>query len=172
MAYNKAFIANIMKQKRAGRSILSLSKEYGLSRATITKWLNDKRYTEDEEVNRYLNKIKQIEQEANDELLELVKSTQYSEITKNAMALLTPENLQHEFSQRGIAKLITLIGNSFDKTFAYEKLQLDKRRMDIHERELELKEQELKARMENPDAFAAIQIINDAPIKDSSYGAN
>jgi transposase len=172
MAYNKAFIANIMKLKREGRSTLSLSKEFGVSRGTLVKWLKDKRYTEDEEINRFLNRVKQIEQEANDELLELVKSTQYSEITKNAMALLTPDNLQKEFTDRGIAKLITLIGNSFDKTFAYERLQLDKRRMDIQERELELKEKELEARMENPDAFATVQIINDAPIKETTYGAN
>lgn len=161
MAYSKAFIADVLRKKRAGQSVLSLSKQYGISRATITKWSNDKVYSDDKEVNRVLNKMDQIEQESNDDLLEIIKSTQYSEITKRAMKLLTPDNLEEEFAKRGIGKLIVLMGNSFDKALATERLELEKRAMTLKERTLELKEKELNARIENPEAFTTVTIIND-----------
>jgi hypothetical protein len=172
MAYSKAYIADVLRKKRAGQSILSLSKQYGISRATITKWSKNKLYSDDTEVNRVLNKMDQIEQESNDDLLEIIKSIQYSNITKNAMKLLTPDNLEEEFVKRGIGKLIVLMGNSFDKALATERLELEKRAMTLKERTLELKEKELNARIENPDAFSNVVIIDDTKEAYKYYQAN
>lgn len=105
-----------------------------------------------------LKEYERLQEESNETLLDHLKSIQYAKITKDVMDLMTPENLKAEFDARGIRSLISLMGNSFDKAMAYERLQLDKRT-------LELKERELQARLDNPDAFATVTIVNDAPHK-------
>jgi purine-nucleoside phosphorylase len=118
---------------------------------------------EDEDLQKVVQEVANIKKESNEELLNHIKSSTYANITKNAMDLLTPDNLKLEVEQRGIKGLITLIGNSADKVLAVKDMDLKERAMSIRERELELKEMELKARIENPDAFSTVTIINDAP---------
>ena len=64
------------------------------------------------------------------------------------------------------------MGNSFDKALATERLELEKRAMTLKERTLELKEKELNARIENPDAFSNVVIIDDTKEAYKYYQAN
>ncbi len=111
--------------------------------------------------NPLLQEIANIKEESNETLLEMLNGTQYSNITKNAMNLLTTENMEKEINTRGIRALITITGISYDKAMAYKRLMIDERKLDIAERTLQLKEQELQARIDNPEAFNNIVIVKD-----------
>ena len=111
--------------------------------------------------NPLLQEIANIKEESNETLLEMLNGTQYANITKNAMDLLTTENMQNEINTRGIKALITITGISYDKTMAYKRLMIDERKLDLAERTLALKEQELQARIDNPEAFSNIIIVKD-----------
>jgi hypothetical protein len=92
----------------------------------------------------------------------MIKSVRYQDIVSDVLSIFTLENLNKEFDARGLRSLIALQGNAFDKGMALEKLELDKRKTVIAERTLTLKEEELNARIENPNAFANVTIVNDA----------
>lgn len=130
----------------------------GVNRGTVIKVLQS-----DHKVGKhFLDTYNKNVQENNNKLLDMIKSIRYQDIVSDVLSIFTKDNLQLEFEQRGLRSLIALQGNAFDKGMAYEKLQLDKRKVSIQERTLELKEEELKARIENPDAFATVTIVNDA----------
>jgi hypothetical protein len=93
-------------------------------------------------------------------------------IANNIVDIFTKENLIEENNKNGIRNLISLLGNTVDKTMALKRLDIQEKQLELSIRQLELKEQELAARLENPDAFATVQIINDAPIKETAYGTN
>jgi len=121
---------------------------------------------------QFLNTYNENNKENNDKLLDIIKSIRYNDIVDNVLSLFTKENMEIEFKERGMRALIALQGNMFDKGMAYEKLQLDKRKVTVSERTLELKEEELQARIDNPEAFATVQIINDAPVEKNDYATN
>ncbi len=112
--------------------------------------------------NPLLQQIAIIKKDSNEKLLDIIQSTQYKATTELALGKLDSETLDYEIGKNGIRSLIALIGNSFDKGMAYERLQLDERKVDIAERTLTLKETELQARIDNPDAFNEVIIINEA----------
>jgi|LGOV01.1.fsa_nt_gb hypothetical protein len=161
MAYSKIIIAEARRLHKKGNSILSISRDMGINRATITKFVRDQRYTTNGKVNELLNKMQDIEDKSHETLLEMLESKQYANITKTAISLLTKENLQNEIESRGIRSIIALMGNSYDKTLALSRLHLDTRKVDLAERTLQLKEQELQARIDNPEAFSNIVIVKD-----------
>ena len=162
MAYSKIIIAEAKRLHKKGNSVLSISRDMDISRATVTKFVKDKKYTNDPKVDSLLNKMQDIEDKSYETLLEMLESKQYAAITKTAISLLTEENLQNEIDTRGIRSIIALMGNSYDKTLALSRLRLDERKVDIAERTLQLKEQELNARMLNPEAFTSVTIVNDS----------
>jgi len=61
-----------------------------------------------------------------------------------------------------IRPLMTVVGVFSDKNFAIKKLLMDERKIEIQERTLELKEKELNARIENPDLFNTVTVVNDS----------
>ena len=146
---------------------VQISAKVGVARASVIKvlksnWTVNSQFLDDYNKNRQQN---------NETLLEMIKSVRYQDIVSDTLSIFTKDNLQLEFDSRGLRSLIALQGNAFDKGMAYERLQLDKRKVDIAERTLELKEQELKARIDNPEAFTSVTIINDAPLE-NRYATN
>ena len=128
---------------------------------TVKKvWLNK---DTDPDLRDFVQEYRSIKKQSDQELLDKIRSSQYANITQTAMNLLNEYNLETEIQQRGIRSLITLIGNSADKVIATEELEIKKRQMSVKEKELALRERELEARLEQPDAFKDVQIINDAP---------
>jgi len=119
-----------------------------------------------------MQEIAKIEKDSNLEIIELVKSNRYSKIANDIVGLFTIENLTKEMGISGIRNLTNLLGNTVDKTMAIKKLDIDEKRLELQIRTLELKEKELNARLDNPEAFAVVQIINDAPMKEAPYGTN
>ena len=112
--------------------------------------------------NPLLQEIANIKKDSNDKLLDIIQSSAYKTTTELALGKLDSDTLDFEIGKNGIRSLIALIGNSFDKGIAYDRLQLDKRKVDIAERTLGLKEQELQARILNPEAFTSVTIVNDS----------
>jgi hypothetical protein len=112
--------------------------------------------------SQFLDNYNKDRQENNKTLLDMIKSVRYQDIVSDVLSIFTLENLNKEFDARGLRSLIALQGNAFDKGMALEKLELDKRKTVIAERTLTLKEEELNARIENPNAFANVTIVNDA----------
>ncbi len=146
-----------------------VAKKYGVVVNTVKNiWL--RRY-DDPDLKRFTQKYEEIKKEANEDLLDHIKSITYSNMTFNAMNLLTKPALRAELKQRGIRNLVGLIANSADKVIAVEELELKKRTLIIREKELELKQKELELRITNPDAFHTVQIINDAPPRKDGYYA-
>lgn len=146
---------------------VQISVKVGVARASVIKvlksnWTVNSQFLDDYNKNRQQN---------NESLLEMIKSVRYQDIVSDVLSIFTLENLKVEFDIRGLRSLIALQGNAFDKGMKYESLQLDKRKVDIAERTLELKEEELRARIDNPEAFASVTIINDAPME-KRYAAN
>lgn len=115
----------------------------------------------DTDLCKVVQSYAKVKKESNETLIEMLNGTQYANITKNAMDLLTTANMQKEINNRGIKALITITGISYDKTMAYKRLMIDERKLDLAERTLALKEQELQARIDNPEAFSNIIIVKD-----------
>jgi len=130
----------------------------GVSRGSIIKVIKSGWSLNQQFLDTYNKNV----QENNDKLLDMIKSVRYSDIVKDGLSMFNKENMQTEFELRGLRSIIALVGNSFDKGMAYEKLDLDKRKVELQERTLELKEQELQARLENPEAFTTVTIIDDS----------
>ena len=137
---------------------VQISAKVGVARASVIKVLKSNWTVNSQFLDSYNKNV----QENNETLLEMIKSVRYQDIVSDTLSIFTKENLQQEFDMRGLRSLIALQGNAFDKGMAYERLELDKRKVSIQERTLELKEEELKARIDNPDAFATVTIVNDA----------
>ena len=144
---------------------------------TVRKHLADK-----DNISKYsnlMNEIEQINENSNNKIIELVKSQQYSNIALNITELFSKDNLTEEFRNNGIRSLISLLGNTVDKTMALKRYEIQEREyglkertLAIKERELELKEKELNARLENPDAFSNIVIIDDTSLANKYYKDN
>ena len=154
--------------KQEGKNNTEIAALMGLNRGTIIKVLKSDWTVGQHFLDTYNKNV----QQNNEKLLDMIKSIRYQDIVSDGLSMFSKENMQEEFKMRGLRSIIALVGNSFDKGMALEKLELDKRKVEVAERTLELKEQELKARMENPEAFATVQIINDAPIERNEYGTN
>ena len=137
---------------------------------TVLKYLKDETYIA--QYGELLQEIEQIHKKSNETIIELVKSTRYSDIANNIVDIFTKANLEEERESNGIRNLISLLGNTIDKTIALKRLDIQDKQLELQVRTLELKEKELEARIENPDAFATVQIINDAPQKETPYGTN
>lgn len=140
-------------------SYTDVAKQLGIAINTVKNvWLKK---DSDTDLCKVVQSYAKIKKESNETLLEMLVGTQYAQITKNAMNLLTTENMQNEIDSRGIKALITVTGISYDKTMAYKRLLLDERKVELAERTLQLKEEELQARIDNPDAFSNIVIVKD-----------
>ena len=152
-----------------------IAERLNIAANTVRKHLADK--SNIEQYGDLMSEIEQMHIKSNNDVIDLIKSTRYSDITNNIIELLNKENLETELATNGIRNLINLLGNTVDKTLALKRTEIQEREytlkertLAIKERELELKEKELNARIDNPDAFATVTIINDAP-KDY-YGLN
>ena len=122
--------------------------------------------------NDLLQKYAKEKKKETNDIIELVKSTRYIEIANNIVDMLDREGLEKERDLNGIRNLISLLGNTVDKTIKIRELDIKEKQLELSIRQLALKEKELEMRQENPDAFATVHIINDAPTRDDSYGAN
>ena len=154
------------------KSDSAIAKLLGVSRGTVIKYLKNNLYIKSKQNEQFVQQYKEIKQNEAKEILDIVRSEKYSTIANNIVDLFDKESLKTERDERGIRSLTALLGNTIDKTIALKRLTLEERKVDIAERTLQLKEQELQARIENPDAFATVQIINDAPIDKSAYGTS
>ena len=158
----------VILSKNEGKNNTEIARLVGVNRGSVIKVLKSN-WTVNQQ---FLDDYNKNEQKNNEELLDIIKSVRYKDIAVDGISIFTKENMQQEFDTRGLRSIIALVGNTLDKGMAYEKLQLERAKLDIQERTLELKEQELQARLDNPDAFATVQIINDAPVEGKQYGAN
>ena len=158
----------VILKETENKNNTEISRHLGIDRGTVIKVLKSGWKVNQQFINT-INENRQIE---NNNLLEKIKSIRYNDIVTDVLSLFTKENMQNELDVRGMRSLIALQGNMLDKAMAYERLDLEKRKVDIAERTLELKEEELEARINNPDAFATVQIINDAPKEENIYGSN
>ena len=160
----------VILKETENKNNTQISRLLGIDRGTVIKVLKSGWKVNQQFINT-INENRQIE---NNNLLEKIKSIRYNDIVTDVLSLFTKENMQNELDVRGMRSLIALQGNMLDKAMAYERLDLEKRKVDIAERTLELKEEELEARINNPDAFATVQIINDAPKEEEEniYGSN
>ena len=158
----------VILSKNEGKNNTEIARLVGVNRGSVIKVLKSN-WTVNQQ---FLDDYNKNEQKNNEELLDIIKSVRYKDIAVDGISIFTKENMQKEFDTRGLRSIIALVGNTLDKGMAYEKLQLERAKLDIQERTLELKEQELQARLDNPDAFATVQIINDAPVEGKQYGAN
>jgi len=147
-----------------------IAHQLGVARNTVIKVLKDR-------TNRnaqFMSKIKKVEQESNENLLKMLQEdTRIPKIFNSILnRLMESSNIDDEIGKYGLKSLTNIYGVLADKHLASKKLMIEERAIDVKERTLELKEEELKARIENPDAFATVQIINDAPREDRLYGSN
>jgi hypothetical protein len=132
---------------------------------TVKKIVNDKQLLQKHD--DLLQKYAKIKQKDTNDLLELVKSTRYTDIANNIVDILTLDNLEHERQTNGIRNLISLLGNTIDKTVKIKNVEIKLAELDIKRKLLSIKEKELELRITNPEAFHTVNIINDAPtIKD------
>ena len=154
------------------KSDSAIAKLVGVSRGTVIKYLKNNLYIKSRQNEQFVQQYKEIKQNEAKEILDIVRSERYSTIANDIVDLFDKDSLEKERDVRGIRSLTALLGNTIDKTIALKRLALDERKLNIQERTLQLKEEELKARLENPDAFATVQIINDAPIKENEYGTS
>ena len=134
----------------------------GVSRGTVIKYMSNDLYIKSKQNEQFVQQYKEIKQNEAKEILDIVRSEKYSTIASNIVDLFDKESLIIERDTRGIRSLTALLGNTIDKTIELRKLAIAERKIEVQERMLELKEQELQARIDNPDAFSNIQIINDA----------
>jgi hypothetical protein len=160
----------VILKKTEHKNNTEISRLLGIDRGTVIKVLKSGWQVNQQFIDT-INENRQIE---NNNLLEKIKSIRYNDIVTDVLSLFTKKNMEKELDVRGMRSLIALQGNMLDKGMAYERLELEKRKVDIAERMLELKEEELEARINNPDAFATVQIINDAPKEEEEniYGSN
>jgi len=135
-----------------------IAKLVGVSRGSVIETIKSGWTVNSEFLDTYNKNV----QDNNNNLLDMIKSIRYSDIVKDGLSMFSKSNMQIEFDSRGMRSIIALVGNSFDKGMALERLQLDKRKLSISERTLDLKEKELNARIENPEAFASVTILNDS----------
>ena len=131
-----------------GMSANDIGKRLNKAPNTVLKYLRDKTYIA--QYGELMSEIEQIHKNSNLEIIELVKSTRYSDIANNIVDLFNQENLEKELSKSGIRNLINLLGNTVDKTMAIKKLDIQQQQLELQIRTLELKEKELSARMDNP----------------------
>jgi len=143
----------------------------GVSRGTVIKYLKNNLYIKSKQNEQFVQQYKEIKQNEAKEILDIVRSEKYSTIASNIVDLFDKESLKTERDTRGIRSLTALLGNTIDKTIELRKLAIAERKIDVAERTLELKEQELKARIDNPEAFTSVTIINDAPLE-NRYATN
>ena len=121
-----------------------------------------KRAENNERNAEILQEYKEVKKNERLEILELVKSAKYSRIANDIVGLLDRESLRTELEKRGIRNLTALLGNSVDKIVKVHELEIHKKKLELQERKLALKEKELEARMERPELFDNVTIINDA----------
>ena len=152
------------------QSYSEVGRRLSLAPNTVKKIVNSDEYLQNNA--DLLQKYAKLKEKDTNDIIELIKSARYSDIANNIVDIFTKENLIAENNKNGIRNLISLLGNTVDKTMALKRLDIQEKQLELSIRQLELKEQELAARLENPDAFATVQIINDAPIKETAYGTN
>ena len=119
-----------------------------------------------------LHEIEEINQKSNHDIIELIKSNRYSEIANNIVDMFNKDNLEEERQSNGIRNLISLLGNTVDKTIKLKNLEIREKELEISLRQLELKEKELNARLENPEAFVTPIIIDDSQSVAEWYKTN
>lgn len=152
------------------QSYSEVGRQLNLAPNTVKRIVNDKAIIANH--SDILQKIAKIKENSNIDLLSKIKSIRYNAIVDDVLSLFTKANMEIEFKQRGMRALIALQGNMFDKGITYQRLELDKRKVDLTERALELKERELNARIENPESFATVTIINDVDEVAAYYKKN
>jgi len=140
----------------------AIAKLVGVSRGTVIKYLKDNLYIKSRQNEQFVEQYKEIKKKEAQDILDIVRSEKYSTIASNIVDLFDKEALKTERDTRGLRGLTALLGNTIDKTLELRKLDLAERKMIVAERTLELKEEELRARIDNPEAFASVTIINDA----------
>jgi hypothetical protein len=132
----------------------------GISRNSVIKILKEES-TVDEQT---FTELKKLEQDNDKQLFKMmISDNRLATIFNTVLTKLTmPQNIDDEIERFGLKSLTNIYGVLADKHLASKRLMIEERALQVKERTLELKEQELQARLDNPDAFATVTIINDA----------
>ena len=109
-----------------GKNASDISKTLGIDRRTVTKYLSDNSYSKNVENEQFLDNYKKLQEKSNKQILELIESTHYKNITMNILDLLDRKTLQKELEMRGMKTLVTSFGIFVDKAIQYEKLKLER----------------------------------------------
>ena len=146
----------------------AIATKLGLSRNTVIKVLSSPLpYNE-----QLMSEIKEIQDKKNAELLELIKNDNRLPDTVNKIlnAINSDEVINRVVKENnGLRNLMTVMGVLSDKHIAGKRVEQDERRLNIQERMADIKERELNARLENPDAFTNITIIDDSETASKWY---
>jgi hypothetical protein len=142
-------------------SMQKVADALGITKGYVHQILHNKNLKK--KSKQLVNAVKQAKQESNNELLELIQSTQVSNIVTLAMSKLTSEAMDKDIERGGIANMYRLIGMFTDKVLSAKDHDIKLKQLEIRQKELAIKEKELELRISNPEAFATVNIINDAP---------
>jgi hypothetical protein len=143
------------------QSYSEVGRRLDLAPNTVKRIVNDKDILQSND--ELLQEYAKIKQKDTNDLLELVKSVRYTNIANNIVDILTLDNLEHERQTNGIRNLISLLGNTIDKTVKIKNVEIKLAELEIKRQLLSIKEKELELRITNPEAFHTVNIINDAP---------
>lgn len=116
-----------------------------------------------------MQKYAKVKEKDTNDLIELVKSARYTDIANNIVDMFNRDNLEEERKTNGIRNLISLLGNTVDKTIKIKNLEVRQKELEISLRQLAIKEKELELRISNPELFHTVNIINDAPTIRDEY---
>jgi sulfatase maturation enzyme AslB (radical SAM superfamily) len=152
------------------QSYSEVGRRLNLAPNTVKKIVNNEELLQKH--SDLMQKYEEVKKQETNDLIELVKSVKYSNIANNIVDMFDRDNLEQERNTNGIRNLISLLGNTIDKTIKIKELEIKQQQLELSIRQLALREKELDARLDSGETFANVQIVNDAPIRDDSYGAN
>lgn len=148
-------------------SMNDVAKALNVSKGVVHKVLNNEQRSHEHE--RLVNDYKKIREESNNNLIEIMQSNTVDKVVKLAIGKLTSKNMDKDIERGGLGNMYRLVGMFTDKVLSIKDHEIKLKQLSIREKELAIKEKELELRISNPESFATVNIVNDAP-KDDKYG--
>lgn len=148
----------------------AISKQLGISRPKVIEILKDESYKN----LRLIDVVKEIEVKHTESLINILKKDSRLPATVNKIlnAINQDEVIDAMIAKGDLKQLMTVFGVLSDKHFGSKRVEQEERRLAIQDRMAVLKERELNARIENPDAFSTVTILNDSKTITDWYKEN
>ena len=148
----------------------AISKQLKISRPKVIEILKDEKYKN----LRLVDAVKKIEKESTQSLINILKKDTRLPATVNKIlnAINKDEVIDAMIAKGDLKQLMTVFGILSDKHFGSKRIDQEERRLTIQDRMAVLKERELNARIEHPDAFSTVTIIDDSHKVNDWYNKN